>query len=130
MPDRPAQPRVGGQLRIWSQNLNKSLKAQTDFNNHLSPRYFDLALIQEPYFDFRNLTRINRDWIAVYPPKHTNNPKVTRAIIMVNTRLPSSTWRVVPIDSPYITAIDIFGPAFGTIRIINVYNDCEHNEAI
>ncbi|KAJ7158435.1 hypothetical protein C8R46DRAFT_834196, partial [Mycena filopes] len=84
----------------------------------------------EPCCDFRGLSRVNRDWVSVYPPSHAKNQQATRSMIMVNKRLPSSTWKIVPIPSPLITAIDIFGPAFGTIRIINIYNDRDHNEAI
>ncbi|KAJ7147274.1 hypothetical protein C8R46DRAFT_918195, partial [Mycena filopes] len=130
MSERLPRTQAGRQLRIWGQNLNKSLKAQTDFNNHLSSHYFDFALVQEPCCDFRGLSRVNRGWVSVYPPTHTRDQQATRAMIMVNKRIPSSTWKIVPIPSPFITAIDIFGPAFGTIRIINIYNDCDHNEAI
>jgi hypothetical protein len=49
--------------------------------------------------------------------------------LWVNVRIPSSNWHTIPIDSPDITAIDLFGD-FGTIRIINIYNDCEHNGAL
>ncbi|KAJ7826530.1 hypothetical protein B0H13DRAFT_1547200, partial [Mycena leptocephala] len=117
-------------LHIRSQNLNKSLKAQTDFLNSLSPRYFDVALIQEPYFDLRATSRATRAYVSVYPPNHSANHRATRSMVLVHTRLPSSTWRTVPIPSSDITAIDIFGPVFGTIRIINIYNDCEHNKMI
>jgi hypothetical protein len=36
-------------------------------------------------------------------------------MMLVNTRLPASTWRTVHIPSPDITAIDLFGEGFGTI---------------
>ncbi|KAJ7936563.1 hypothetical protein B0H13DRAFT_1556648, partial [Mycena leptocephala] len=95
-------------LRIWGQNVNRSLKAQTDLNNRLSPHYYDVALVQEPYCDFRGLSRVNRGWVAVYPPSHAKNQRATRSMIMVNGRLPSSTWNTVPLESPDLTAIEIF----------------------
>jgi hypothetical protein len=51
-------------------------------------------------------------------------------MILVNTRLPTASWRTVPIPSPDITAIDFFGEAFGTIRIINIYNNCDNNASL
>ncbi|KAJ7364510.1 hypothetical protein DFH08DRAFT_681514 [Mycena albidolilacea] len=45
-------PQAGHQIRIRGQNLNKLLNAQTDMLNHLSPHYFDLALLQEPCCHF------------------------------------------------------------------------------
>jgi hypothetical protein len=51
-------------------------------------------------------------------------------MILVNTRLPTASWRTVPIPSPDITAIDFFGEAFGTIRIINIYNNCDNNTSL
>jgi endonuclease/exonuclease/phosphatase family metal-dependent hydrolase len=48
-------------------------------------------------------------------------------MILVNTHLPASAWRVINIQSPDITAIDYFGEAFGTIRIVNIYSNCDDN---
>ncbi|KAJ6510337.1 hypothetical protein C8R45DRAFT_814214, partial [Mycena sanguinolenta] len=123
MPSPPPGEAGGRWFRIWSQNLNKSLDAQLDFINNLSPRYFNLALIQEPHFDFRGVSRANRAWISVYPPTHAANHRATRAMILVNVNVPRAAWRVVPIPSPDITAIDIFDESFGTIRVVNIYND-------
>ncbi|KAJ7346402.1 hypothetical protein DFH08DRAFT_1008623, partial [Mycena albidolilacea] len=122
MSEQP-RPRANREFRIWSQNLNASLDAQTDLLNKLSPHFFDLALLQEPHFDFRGLSRSTRSFISVYPPSHPRDPRATRSMILVNARLPASSWSIVPIASPDITAIDFFGPTFGTIRIINIYND-------
>ncbi|KAJ6593067.1 hypothetical protein B0H19DRAFT_886282, partial [Mycena capillaripes] len=116
-------------LRIWGQNLNKSLRVQLDFINQLKTNVYDIALIQEPYFDNRGVSRATRGFVSVYPTTHTTNQRATRTMILINARIPSSSWNPVQIPSPDITAMEIFG-AFGTIRIINVYNDCEHNAAI
>jgi hypothetical protein len=74
MSEHPHSLQVGRQLRIWGQNLNKSLDAQTDMLNHLSPHYFDLALLQEPCCDFRGLSRATRGFVSVYPPSHGKDP--------------------------------------------------------
>ncbi|KAJ7799791.1 hypothetical protein B0H13DRAFT_1551455, partial [Mycena leptocephala] len=115
-------------IRIWGQHLNRSLHAQQDFTNHLNPNIFDIALIQEPYFDFRGVSRATRAFVSIYPTTHTTNQKDTRSMILVNS-LPSTSWSAIAIPSPDITAIELVG-TFGTVRIINVYNDCNHNKAI
>ncbi|KAJ6584409.1 hypothetical protein B0H19DRAFT_926574, partial [Mycena capillaripes] len=129
MSEEPVQGLTGRQLRIWGQNLNKSLCAQLDFINHLKTNVYDIALIQEPYFDNRGVSHATRGFVSVYPTMHTANQRATCAMILINAKIPSSSWNLIPIPSPDITAIEIFG-AFGTIRIINVYNDCKHNTAI
>ncbi|KAJ7933227.1 hypothetical protein B0H13DRAFT_1462265, partial [Mycena leptocephala] len=48
---------------------------------------FDIALIQEPYFDFRGVSRATRAFVSIYPTTHTTNQKDTRSMILVNTRL-------------------------------------------
>ncbi|KAJ7801032.1 hypothetical protein B0H13DRAFT_1672718, partial [Mycena leptocephala] len=129
MPEHPTRASAGQQIRIWGQNLNRSLRAQQDFTNHLNPNIYDIALIQEPYFDFRGVSRATRAFVSIYPTTHTTNQKDTRSMILVNTRLPSTSWSTIAIPSPDITAIELVG-TFGTVRIINVYNDCNHNKAI
>jgi hypothetical protein len=47
----------------------------------------------------------------------------------MNARIPSSTWKPVSISSPDVTAVELTRE-FGTIHIINIYNDCNHNEAL
>ncbi|KAJ7191577.1 hypothetical protein GGX14DRAFT_341354, partial [Mycena pura] len=116
-------------LRVWQQNLNKSLQAQLDMLQSLKPQKYDLALIQEPYMDFRNKSRTNLRFTAVYPAQHDLHPKRSRSLILVNTHLASSSWSTIPIPSPDITAVELRTPA-GLLRIINVYNDCEHNDSL
>ncbi|KAJ7836292.1 hypothetical protein B0H13DRAFT_1558133, partial [Mycena leptocephala] len=116
-------------LRIWGQNLNKSLDAQIDFLHSLGRNYYDIALLQEPHIDFRGVSRAGRAWVSVYPPTHSSDQKATRSAILMNAHLPSSMWKPVPIGSPDVTAVELTG-VFGTIRIINIYNDCNHNEAL
>ncbi|KAJ7198865.1 hypothetical protein GGX14DRAFT_352273, partial [Mycena pura] len=124
----PPTPR---RLRVWQQNLNKSLQAQLDMLQSLKPHKYDLALIQEPYMDFRNKSRTNLRFTAVYPAQHDSDvdPQRSRSLILVNTHLPSSSWSIIPIPSPDITAVELRTPA-GLLRIINVYNDCDHNDSL
>ncbi|KAJ7362926.1 hypothetical protein DFH08DRAFT_683329, partial [Mycena albidolilacea] len=121
MSEHPQPSQTGCQFRIWNQNLNKSLDAQIDLLHNLSPHYFHLALLQEQCCDFRGLSRSTRGFVSIYPPSHAKDLRASRSMILVNARLPASAWRVVNIQSPDITAIDYFGEAFGTIRIVNIY---------
>ncbi|KAJ7021659.1 Endonuclease/exonuclease/phosphatase, partial [Mycena alexandri] len=116
-------------LRIWQQNLNKSLASQNDFMNSLTPNFFDIALVQEPHVDWRGVSRGKCSFVSIYPPTHAKDQRATRSAIFVNTRLSSSSWVPIPILSPDITAIDLIGD-FGTICIINIYNDGNHNETL
>jgi hypothetical protein len=117
-------------ITIWQQNLNKLLIAQLDMLESIKKDY-DIILIQEPHIDFRNLTRANSYYTVVYPPRHHDNHRntPTRSIILVNRKLQSQAWSPIPIQSPDITAVQVTGE-FGTIRIFNIYNDCEHNNSI
>ncbi|KAJ7123397.1 hypothetical protein C8R44DRAFT_620697, partial [Mycena epipterygia] len=119
----------GRKLTIWQQNINKSLKGQLDLLHRLKPKRYDIALIQEPYFDQGGKSRANRHWVSIVPPSHTPHQRLTRSLILINTRLPSVTWTAIPLPSPDITAMQIFGD-FGTIRIINIYNDGAHNDTL
>ncbi|KAJ7869791.1 hypothetical protein B0H13DRAFT_1457417, partial [Mycena leptocephala] len=95
----------------------------------LGRTHYDIALLQEPHVDFRGVSRAGRAWVSVYPPTHSGNQRATRSVILMNSHLPSSMWKPVLIDSPDVTAVELRGE-FGTIRIVNVYNDCNHNEAL
>src|ERR1700733_14915921 len=109
-------------LTIWQQNINKSLLAQLDTLSTIKKDY-DVVLIQEPYFDFKGLSRANAHFTVIGPSKHRDHhaTKPSRSIILVNKALDSSSWTSIDMPSPDITAIQVTGP-FGTIRIFNVYN--------
>ncbi|OBZ69995.1 hypothetical protein A0H81_10500 [Grifola frondosa] len=79
MPERPNRPT---RLRIWQQNLNKSLDAQLDLLHAANPDNYDLLLLQEPYLDHLNLTRANHHWTVVYPSRHHDD----------DTRPAQSSW--------------------------------------
>ncbi|KAJ7118525.1 hypothetical protein C8R43DRAFT_817604, partial [Mycena crocata] len=81
---------------------------------------YDIALIQEPYIDFRGVGRANRRFASIYPPSHTPNHRATRSVIFIGTQLPSASWTAIPIQSPDVTAVEIWGN-YGTIRIFNIY---------
>src|SRR4051812_37337602 len=109
------------QLRIWQQNCRKSLENQLHLINSLNPSEYDICLIQEPYIDpFKN-TRAPTGWRTIYPPTHLiDNLPTTRSLILVSPRLATSAWMDLRINSPDISALQIWG-TFGTILIFNIY---------
>jgi hypothetical protein len=86
-------------------------------------------MVQEPYIDFKGKTQVNPHWLPIYPIKHNENPKNMRSIIMVNRLVTSDSWTPISIDSSDVTAIQLQGD-YGTIHVINIYNDCNHNESL
>jgi Endonuclease-reverse transcriptase len=60
---------------------------------------------------------------------HNKYPDHTRSVILINTNILSDAWKQIQFDHPDITAIEIQGN-FGTLRIINVYNDCNNNSSL
>lgn len=116
-------------IQIRQQNINKSLISQLDLLQSLRHDDYDVCTIQEPYIDFRGKTRANRQWITVYPNTHQEYPDKTRSIILVNTNLSTDTWKQLQFRHPDITAVEITGN-FGTLQIINVYNDGDNNDAL
>src|SRR5262249_51654522 len=87
---------------------------------------YDLCFIQEPHIDFLNNTRAPPGWRTIYPPRHRTGNDHTRAITLISPKLNTSHWKDLCIDSPDITGIEIWGP-FGTVTLINIYNDCTHS---
>src|SRR4051812_34293339 len=98
------------QLSIWQQNCRKSLDNQLHLINSLNPTDYDLCLIQEPYIDHLNNTRAPPGWRTVYPPSHLDpNRPPSRSVILISPRLATSAWMDLRIDSPDITAIQLWG---------------------
>jgi hypothetical protein len=116
-------------IQIRQQNVNKSLISQLDLLVSLRRNTYDITAIQEPYIDFNGKSRANRQWITVYPNTHKEHLQATRALILVNTNLSTDAWKQIPFQHPDITAIELTGE-FGTLRIINIYNDCNNNNAL
>jgi hypothetical protein len=116
-------------LLIRQQNVNKSLLSQLDLLESLKRDDYDICVIQEPYIDFKGKSRANRYWTVIYPNTHQEHPDSTRSIILINANLCTDTWKQVKFQHPDITAVELCGQ-FGTLRIINIYNDCHNNNAL
>ena len=119
--------RTKRRLRIWQQNLNRSLKAHLDLLHSQPPLHYNIIAIQEPHIDFLGNSHANPYWYSIYPPKHLDNPKATRSLLLVSKHLTTTNaWTQIPIDSPDITALRI-NSGVGPINIYNIYNDGTHH---
>ena len=49
--------------------------------------------------------------------------------MLINRQISTDAWTPIPIDSPDVTAIQLQGD-FSTIHVINIYNDCKHNDSL
>ncbi|KAI0026638.1 hypothetical protein K488DRAFT_65609, partial [Vararia minispora EC-137] len=133
-PEREARPRAP-RLRIWQQNLRKSESAQQNLiNTENLHNEYDLLMIQEPYADFRRLTRTNAHFHAIYPTNHFSAPtgrppERDRALILVNVAMKTDTWKQIDFPSSDVVVVQIQG-SFGKLTLFNIYNDCEHSHTV
>ncbi|KAG1789616.1 uncharacterized protein HD556DRAFT_1232777, partial [Suillus plorans] len=95
-----------------------------DITNH------DLLIIQEPYINFLRNTRASHRWHVLYPTNHLTHPQErSRAITFVNTSLDTNTWRQIPFPSSDVVIVQMTGD-FGACTIVNIYNDCTHQNTL
>lgn len=117
------------QLRIWQQNLNKSLTAQLHLINTARPHDWDVLVLQEPWIGHAG-TRSSPHWRVLYPNTHfTDNSKTQRSLLFVNTNIPTNSYEQIQFDNADVTGVRIAQDTRTTI-LINVYNDCNHNKSI
>ena len=117
------------QLRIWQQNLNKSLTAQLHLLNTASPKDWDILLLQEPWFG-NTVTRATHSWRVLYPDIYYENKTANlRSIILVNTNISTDCYEQIQLRSTDVTGMRIVTDA-GPVTVLNVYNDCNHNAAV
>lgn len=134
MPVDPPEP-VQPTLRIWQQNLNKSLIAQQCLlqTSHTAADSHDIICIQEPYIDFKGNSRALRKWTACYPTPTPTIPELERkrirSVIFVRADINTTLWSQVAVDSLDVTAIVAHTPQ-SSYLIINVYNDCHHSDSL
>jgi len=129
MPETPNTPTPLSTLKIWQQNVNRSLIAQLDVLESANPKVYDLIFLQEPYMDHLGATRASTYWAMIYPPHHRDAPGRSRSVILVNKHLSTSAWTQINIQSFNITAIQL-NVNEGTLHAYNIYNDCKHNNSL
>jgi len=117
------------QLRIWQQNLNKSLIAQQHLLNTASPQDWDILLLQEPWFG-NTVTRATHSWRVLYPDIYYEDKTANlRSIILINTNLSTDNYEQIQFQNTDVTGVRIM-TSTGPVTVLNVYNDCNHNAAI
>ena len=114
-------------LRIRQQNLRHCKDAQNDLINSPIHNKADILILQEPYFDtFRN-TKATHHWHVVKPTSYRESAATIKAIIMVNKRLSTGQWTQIDIkDTQDLVGVQLTGQ-YGTISILNIYNDQHHD---
>ena len=116
-------------LRIWQQNLNRSLTSQLHLINSARPDDWDILIIQEPWMGWLG-TCSSPHWRVLYPDTYfVDNTKKPCSLIMVNTNVPTNSYEQVHFNSPDVTGLIIM-QANSKVLIINIYNDCNCNKAI
>ena len=116
-------------LRIWQQNLNKSLNSQLHLLHSAHPHDWDIILIQEPWMS-PVTTRSSHHWNVLYPNAFRNDGSNSpRSLIFVNTNISSDTYTQLKFTSTDVSGLQI-KMHNQTYVIINIYNDCNQNDSI
>jgi len=115
-------------IKIWQQNTRRSLEAQLALLNSLRNN-FDIVCIQEPHFDFQNLSRATRVWNSIYPTTPADNDARPRVLTLIHERISTNSWTQISVNSPDIVAFKISN-GDNELTIYNIYNDCEHSLTI
>ncbi|KAJ7706964.1 hypothetical protein B0H17DRAFT_860148, partial [Mycena rosella] len=87
------------------------------------------AALQEPYMDQNKKTRVNTWWTAVYPTGHDASEERSWVVTLVNRSLPTNAWSQIHIPLPDVVGIKFRGD-FRTLRVVNIYNDGDHDESL
>jgi endonuclease/exonuclease/phosphatase family metal-dependent hydrolase len=118
-------------ITIWQQNVNKSRICQHDLisSARLTEIKADIVALQELAISDLVVTIATRDWRVIYPSTHAKDPSKTRSVILIRANILTDYWSQVDIDSGDVTIIRLKG-AWGTLTLLNIYNDCEHDDTI
>jgi Endonuclease/Exonuclease/phosphatase family len=117
------------QLRIWQQNVGKSMISTQHLLNSDIHDHYDILAIQEPYLDQLGNTRASHKWRALYPTTKADGRHPYRTAILINNSISTSLCRPLPFPSPDVTVIHLAFPN-NPITIFNIYNDGEHEQTI
>ncbi|KAF8874450.1 hypothetical protein CPB84DRAFT_1690144, partial [Gymnopilus junonius] len=125
----------GYQLWIWQQNARKSWDMQMT-TLHVMEQQYNIICLQEPHFDFQELTRATPAWNVVLPTSYRQveqeeqeKDKVPRALTLVHERLSMNAWTQIEVDTNDVVAIQFTG-GVGALNVYNIYNDCQHSETV
>ena len=110
-------------LRIWQQNVNRSLTSHLHVLNSADPSEIDILAFQEPHLDFQHKSRASYHWHSVYPTPFKHSGPRARSLLLISRHIPTARWEILLIDSNDITAIRLVGET-QDIVLFNIYNDC------
>src|SRR5271156_4296409 len=88
-----------------------------------------MVCIQEPHFNFQNLSRATHVWHSVYPTTHPGEGEWQRALTLIHKQLSTNSWTQIQVNSKDVVAVKIANEA-QDITIYNIYNDCNHSVTI
>ena len=132
MKDKRTENRKGKrQIKIWQQNINKSRTCQHDLisSGKLIEKGIDIVALQEPAINAFNKSVASREWKAVYPSTHANEPGKTRTLLLIRDDLLTDRWEQLEFQSGDVMAIKLQGD-WGKLTLFNIYNDCKHDDTI
>ena len=118
-------------IRIWQQNVRKSLDAQL-MTLHTVRNNYDIICLQEPHFDHLKATRATPVWrLVTLTGWNRKDPaeKTPRAITLVHERISTNSWTQIDLDTTDAVGIKLVGKG-GEISIYNIYNDCTHSQML
>ena len=75
--------------------------------HQLDPERFDIVVVQEPYLDHNHNMCANHHWYMIYLKEHYTVPGKTRAVMLVNRKIPADLWFQVELGSSDIWAIQV-----------------------
>lgn len=97
--------------------------------NSMDPNMHDFIALQEPWLDSLGRMRANHHWEVVYPVQHADQPAKTQAVILVSRAISTNCWTLIDTGTQDIAAI-WFEHYGGSVNFFNVYNDCDHSQAL
>jgi hypothetical protein len=100
-----------------------------DMNNSLFNN-FDLICLQEPWIDSLGNVRTNHRYHLIYPSSKTMDKVPTRAIILINKRIPPKEWTQTEIQNMNKMVVIQLRGDHGQLTIINIYNNGTHNQTL
>jgi len=114
------------EFTICQQNPNKNLNAQLDLLHYLDPKDYDIIAMQEPWIDHLGHTRAGPRWEVQH---HLDNPKKTRAALLINKKISTNTWIDIPTGSQDVSAVK-FTKDQEDLYLFNIYNDCNNSDSL
>lgn len=117
-------------LRIWQQNARKSIHVTHCILQQADPEKYDIIAIQEPYLDDKKRTRASPYWHVHYPTNHLLDGQArSRSLFLININISSDSYDFLQLPHSDFTGIRFRGD-FGSLSIINVYNEITTNDSL